>query len=82
LESPNEDDDTARLMTIGESIGFSGMLDSIDGLFVLEVETLSFNLVIILDVPDKDIWIWHTFLGYLVPTTISMFCIDHLYSQD
>jgi hypothetical protein len=82
LESPNEDDDTARLMTIGESIGFSGMLDSIDGLFVLEVETLSFNLVIILDVPDKDIWIWHTFLGYLVPTTVSMFCIDHLYSQD
>lgn len=81
MESPNEDDDTARLMTIGESIGFSGMLDSIGRLFALEVETLSFDLVIILDVPDKDIWIWHTFLGYLVPTTVSMFCIDHLYSQ-
>lgn len=73
LRSPNEND-TARLLTIGERRGFSRMLGSIDcmhwkwkncptiwhGQYTGHVHEPT---IILEAVASKDLWIWHAFFG-------------------
>ncbi len=73
LRSPNEED-TARLLAIGEERGFPGMLGSIDcmhwgwkncpkqwhGMFKGHVKEPT---MILEAVASKDLWIWHAFFG-------------------
>jgi hypothetical protein len=73
LRTPNEDD-TTRLLTIGESRGFPSMLGSINcmhwrwkncpsawqGMYIGHVHEPT---IILEAVADKDIWIWHAFFG-------------------
>ena len=73
LRSPNEDD-IARLLAIGDSRGFPGMLGSIDcmhwkwkncpsawqGMYTGHVHEPT---IILEAVADKDLWIWHAFFG-------------------
>jgi hypothetical protein len=71
LRSPNEDD-TARLLAIGESRDFSSMFRSIDcmhwrwknypsawqGMYTGHVHEPT---IILEAVANKDLWIWHAF---------------------
>ncbi|XP_024311973.1 uncharacterized protein LOC112269446 [Brachypodium distachyon] len=73
LRSPN-DADTARLLAIGESRGFPGMLGSIDcmhwgwkncpsswqGMYTGHVREPT---IILEAVASQDLWIWHAFFG-------------------
>jgi len=73
LRLPHEDD-TARLLAIGERRGFSGMLGSIDcmhwrwknypyewqGMYKGHVHEPT---IILEGVASKDLWIWHAFFG-------------------
>jgi hypothetical protein len=73
LRLPNEDD-TARLLAIGESRGFPGMLGSIDcmhwtwkncpyawqGMYRGHKKEPTIILEV---VASKDLWIWHAFFG-------------------
>ena len=73
LRSPNEDD-TARLLAIGERRGFPGMLGSIDcmhwrwkicpyewqGMYKGHVHEPT---IILEAVASKDLWIWYAFFG-------------------
>ena len=73
LRSPN-DDDTARLLAIGEQRGFPGMLGSIDcmhwkwkncpsghqGFFQGHIREPT---IILEAVASQDLWIWHSFFG-------------------
>jgi hypothetical protein len=73
LRSPNEDD-TSRLLAIGESRGFPGILGSIDcmhgrsknypstwqGMYTGHVHEPT---IILEAVVDKDLWIWHPLFG-------------------
>ena len=75
LRSPNEDD-TARLLAIGERRGFSRMLGSIDcmhwwwkncpyewqGMYKGHVHEPTIILEV---VASKVLWIWHAFFGMM-----------------
>ncbi|XP_062115910.1 uncharacterized protein LOC133830029 [Humulus lupulus] len=73
LRSPN-DDDVARLLHIGESRGFPGMLGSLDCMHWKwkncpaawggQYAGCSGSLTIIVEVvADYDLWIWHAYFG-------------------
>jgi len=86
LRSPN-DNDTARLLALGEERGFPGMLGSIDcmhwkwkncpsawqGMYCGHVHE---PIIILEAVASHNLWIWHAFLVYLGLTMISTFFID------
>ena len=91
MRLPNEQD-TARLLAIGESRGLPGMLGSIDCMhWTWKNCPVSWHgmyrghkkkpTIILEAVASKDLWIWHVFFGCQARIMISMFFKDLLYLQ-